>query len=246
VKVVARVLPFGSQRCCMPSAWVPREGGLGGSDPGPRWVEPEPDNAPSEDDGSYATENSDEEPLVGEPAAHVEAMLSNCLDPDERQCFDDEDEDEDEDEEAAEAAEAAEDDEGEEGEGAAVDSSSEHEEGEEGARLVLNLEVIKAGMQEFGELSEHVLNEASEPPQPLEPLTGAELAAAVSTLPARLREPARSKCPGSQLPLRPPTAPDARPIAQGCPPGSRASPLRCRSEAAAMLRRLPKVADLSV
>ena len=218
----------------MPSAWVPREGGLGGSDPGPRWAEPEPDNELSEDDGSYATENSDEEPLVGEPAAHVEAMLSNCLDPDERQGFGDEDEDEDEDEEAAEDAE---DDEGEEGEGAAVDSSSEHEEGEEGARLVLNLEVIKAGMQEFGELSEHVLQEASEPPQPFEPLTGAELAAAVSTLPARLREPAWSKCPGSQLPLRPPIAPDARLIAQGYPPGSRDSPLRCRR---------PKVADLSV
>ena len=156
----------------MPIPWAPREGGLGGSDPGPRWTEPEPD-APSDDDGSYATENSDEEPLVGEPAAHVEAMLSNCLDPDERQCFGD-DEDEDEDEKAAEAAGAAE-DEGEEGEGAAVDSSSEHEENEEGARLEFNVEVINAGMREFGELSELVLHEASEPPQPLEPLTGAEL-----------------------------------------------------------------------
>ena len=176
----------------MPIPWAPREGGLGGSDPGPRWTEPEPD-APSEDDGSYATENSDEEPLVGEPAAHVEAMLSNCLDPDERQCFGD-DEDEDEDEKAAEAAGAAE-DEGEEGEGAAVDSSSEHEENEEGARLEFNVEVINAGMREFGELSELVLHEASEPPQPLEPLTGAELAAAVSTLPARLRELAWFKVP---------------------------------------------------
>ena len=190
----------------MKTPFVALEGGLGGSDPGPRWAEPpgsEPDDAQS-DDGSYATENSDEEPLVGEPAAHVEAMLSKCLDPDERQCFGEEDADEDEDEEAVEATESAEDD----GDtGVAADSSSEHEEGEEGARLAMNLEVIKAGMQEFGELTEQVLFDAGEPPLPLEPLTGSELAAVVSTLPARLREPAWSKGPGPQRPARPPTAP---------------------------------------
>ena len=207
-------------------------------------AEPEPDNAPpSEDDGSYATENSDEEPLVGEPAAHVEAMLSNCLDPDERQCFGDEDEDEDEEEEAAKDAE---DDEDDGGTGTAVDSSSEHEENEEGARLVLNLEVIKAGMQEFGEMTEHVLHEASEAPPPLEPLRGTELATAMSTLPSRLRRPACSQYPGPQQPMRPPTASEARPLAQGCPlgPKGQPSPRGCRREVVAALRCLPKVADL--
>ena len=38
-----------------------------------------------DDASSLATENSDEEPLVGDPAVHVEAMLERCLDPDERQ-----------------------------------------------------------------------------------------------------------------------------------------------------------------
>eukprot|EP00966_Prymnesium_polylepis_P066074 1533129-Prymnesium_polylepis.1 len=38
-----------------------------------------------QDNESLATENSDEEPLDGEPAAHVEVMLQTCLDPDERQ-----------------------------------------------------------------------------------------------------------------------------------------------------------------
>ena len=55
---------------------------------------PEPDD----DDGSFATENSDEDPLEGEPAEHVEAMLSSCLDPDERQCFGDEVENDEDDE----------------------------------------------------------------------------------------------------------------------------------------------------
>lgn len=57
------------------------------SDPGPccLWVETLPqsatiDNRPS----SYATENSDEEPLEGRIEEHVEAMLALCLDPDER------------------------------------------------------------------------------------------------------------------------------------------------------------------
>ncbi|KAL1525617.1 hypothetical protein AB1Y20_020470 [Prymnesium parvum] len=40
----------------------------------------------AESDGeSFATENSDEEPLEGEPAVHVEMMLRRILDPDERQ-----------------------------------------------------------------------------------------------------------------------------------------------------------------
>ena len=43
------------------------------------------DERRSDDNGSLATENSDEEPLDGELAAHVEEMLRGCLDPEERQ-----------------------------------------------------------------------------------------------------------------------------------------------------------------
>eukprot|EP00965_Chrysotila_dentata_P098936 3272348-Pleurochrysis_carterae.AAC.5 len=60
------------------------------SDPGPRYREAtgaaaRHDDYDSGDDASLATENSDEEPLDGSPEEHVEAMLSKCLEPDERQ-----------------------------------------------------------------------------------------------------------------------------------------------------------------
>lgn len=62
------------------------------SDPGPRMLGapavPFRDDEDVADDGtSLATENSDEEPLPGEPAVHVEAMLRRCLDEDERQSY---------------------------------------------------------------------------------------------------------------------------------------------------------------
>ena len=53
-----------------------------------------------------------------------------------------------------------------------------------------------------------------------------------------------SKWPGSQQPLRPTTAPEAHPLAQGCPqdPRGEPSPRGCRGEATAALWCLPNVA----
>ena len=62
------------------------------------------------------------------------------------------------------------------------------------------------------------------------------------------RTTAWSKCPGSQPPVRPPTAPEARhPLALGCPLDPRAEPalLGGRGEAAAALWCLPKLADVA-
>ena len=58
---------------------------------------------------------------------------------------------------------------------------------------------------------------------------------------------ARSKRPGSQrlTLMRPPTTPEALPLAQGCPLGPKGepSPLGCRREPALALRCLPEVTD---
>ena len=182
---------------------------VGGSDPGPRWAEQaatldEDDDA---DQGSFATENSDEEPLEGEPAAHVEAMLSHCLDPDERQAFDDDedeldDEELDEDDERPAAAydgnggdgqaDGGEDGEGGEGggEGRGGEVDSEQEETEEAHRLALQLDVIKLGLHDFGALADECLQNAQEPPPaaPPPPVGGKAAATALSALPARVAE----------------------------------------------------------
>ena len=65
-----------------------------GSDPGPRGLELARNESTH---SSLATENSDDEPLVGEPAIHVEAMLRKCLAPDERDGGGGRDEEEEED-----------------------------------------------------------------------------------------------------------------------------------------------------
>ena len=54
------------------------------SDPGPRFRE---SSSAASSEESLATQNSDEEPLEGEPAEHVEAMLQKVLHPDEREQF---------------------------------------------------------------------------------------------------------------------------------------------------------------
>lgn len=75
---------------------------IGGSDPGPRFRENELADLCADDEldrqsrGSLATENSDEEPLEGCAADHVEAMLRKCLLPDERDDGGDGDDDDDE------------------------------------------------------------------------------------------------------------------------------------------------------
>ena len=62
-----------------------------GSDPGPRFDRGNEFESMEEiaSRGSLATENSDEEPLEGDAADHVEAMLRKCLQPDERDVGDD-------------------------------------------------------------------------------------------------------------------------------------------------------------
>ena len=60
---------------------------------------------------------------------------------------------------------------------------------------------------------------------------------------------ARSKCPGPQPAMRPPAAPEAHPLARGCPlrPGGEPVPLGCRGEAAAYAEACPRpnVADVT-
>lgn len=68
-----------------------------GSDPGPRFDRGNEFESMEEiaSQGSLATENSDEEPLEGDAADHVEAMLRKCLQPDERDGGDDGGDDDD-------------------------------------------------------------------------------------------------------------------------------------------------------
>ena len=77
------------------------------SDPGIRFLEENrtAEDEEDEDDAagaeSLATENSDEEPLEGEPLEHVEALLARCLAPDERTRPGDEQDDGEEEEDYA-------------------------------------------------------------------------------------------------------------------------------------------------
>ena len=131
-----------------------------GSDPGPRFKEvltladdePEPDVGSN----SIATENSDEEPLEGEPLDHVEAMLARCLQPDERTQHDDEaDDDADDDYSSDDELDAAllNEQEVTAGDGAAADAAGEGgsdvEDLEEAIALRMQLYTIKQGIHDF-------------------------------------------------------------------------------------------------
>ena len=132
------------------------------SDPGPRYEEDEESDEGS--DSSRATQNSDDEPLAGEPSKHVEAMLRACLAPDERTeaVHGDDGEDEDEGEEEQESgsedyghaeaiAAAYSGDEG--GGGGGEEAESDLEELEEAHALRSHLLTIARGIHEVEEWS---------------------------------------------------------------------------------------------
>ena len=113
------------------------------SDPGPRFAEQEP---PSSNNSSLATENSDDEPLEGEPMDHVEKMLAGVLHPDERTQHqgDEEDVESEDDLDAIYGALNRQDD---DDEAAAADSDAE--DNEEELALKLHIYTLQEGIREF-------------------------------------------------------------------------------------------------
>lgn len=120
------------------------------SDPGPRFADgqDESDGSLSPDVGSQstATENSDNEPLEGEPKEIVEAMLQRCLLPDERTLGDGDSDDSDEDGGSDGGSEAS------EGDPLAV-TGSDAEDREESAALQVHVCSLREGINSFDDWS---------------------------------------------------------------------------------------------
>ena len=164
------------------------------SDPGIRFLE---ENRTAEDEEdeedaagaeSLATENSDEEPLEGEPLEHVEALLARCLAPDERtRPGDEQDDGEEEEDYASEEDELNELDQrlsdGEkDGSDAAEDSDAEDI--EEAAALRLHLYTLKQGIQDFDAWAKMCIAEVEDAGSP-----GSSADAAAATDPQLIRGP---------------------------------------------------------
>ncbi len=140
------------------------------SDPGPRFREVLGAQQPIDDDASsLATENSDEEPLPGDPTLHIEAMLRKSLAPDERGRCDDDDAAE-EDAYGIECEEEEETDE-ESGSPNEIDAETERDEALEARALTVHLHVLEDSMQQFAELSEASLLELQLPMEDERPVT---------------------------------------------------------------------------
>ena len=154
----------------------------------------------AEDNESLATENSDEEPLDGEPAAHVEAMLQRCLDPDERQADTDTwsaggaaagatatEEAQDEWGKEAAAVKAA--DGGQADEEAAADSvDSEAEDLEEMLALEEHSHALKVGLHELEDWGQVSLESIATPAEVPAPAAQPAAARARRAVPAALRQ----------------------------------------------------------